>query len=60
MNQLTKRFLKDESAQDMIEYALVSAVIALGCIAAISGLANPIVKGLNSIANNFANAANAQ
>ena len=55
MNQLTKTFLKDESAQDMIEYALVSAVIALGCIAAIGGLANPIVNGFNTVVNNFNN-----
>jgi Flp pilus assembly pilin Flp len=55
MNQLTKRFLKDESAQDMIEYALVTTVIALACIAAIGGVANPIVKGFNTIVNNFNN-----
>ncbi len=37
--QLMKNLLNDESGQDLIEYALVAAVIALGAIAAMQGLA---------------------
>lgn len=53
--QLIQNFWNDELGQDLVEYALVTAVIALGCIAAIGGLANPIVKGLNTVVNNFNN-----
>ena len=55
MKQLAKKFLNEEAGQDLIEYALVSAVIALGSIAAIGGLTNPIVNGFNTVTNNFIN-----
>jgi len=55
MKQLAKKFLNEEAGQDLIEYALVSAVIAFGCIAAIGGLTNPIVNGLNGITNSLTN-----
>jgi pilus assembly protein Flp/PilA len=55
MKQLAKKFLNEETGQDLIEYALVSAVIALGSIAAIGGLTNPIVNGFNTVTNNFIN-----
>ena len=55
MKELAKKFLNEEAGQDLIEYALVSAVIALGCIAAIGGLTNPIVNGLNGITNSLTN-----
>jgi pilus assembly protein Flp/PilA len=35
-------FLKDDSGQDLIEYALVTALIALGCVAAMNTLATTI------------------
>ncbi|MBV8437573.1 MAG: Flp family type IVb pilin [Silvibacterium sp.] len=55
MKQLAKEFLNEEGGQDLIEYALVSAVIAFGCIAAIGGLTNPIVNGIHGITNNLTN-----
>ena len=55
MKQLAKKFLNEEAGQDLIEYALVSAVIAFGCIAAIGGLTNHIVNGLNGITNSLTN-----
>jgi pilus assembly protein Flp/PilA len=55
MKQLAKKFLNEEAGQDLIEYALVSAIIALGSIAAIGGLTNPIVNGFNTVTNNFIN-----
>jgi pilus assembly protein Flp/PilA len=53
MKQLMKQFIHDESGQDLIEYALVAAVIALGAIAAMTSLAGAIGNGLNSVGNNF-------
>ncbi|HTY84663.1 MAG TPA: hypothetical protein VMB19_10620 [Silvibacterium sp.] len=55
MRHLTKRLLNDESGQDLIEYALVIAVIGFGCIAAIGGIANPIVNAYYTVTNNFTN-----
>lgn len=34
-----QQFLHDESAQDLIEYALLSAVLGIGCITGILQLA---------------------
>ena len=56
MRHLTKKFLNEESGQDLIEYALVIAVIAFGCIAAIGGLTNPIVNSFYTVTNDFTNA----
>ena len=55
MKQLIKQLVHDESGQDMIEYVLIIAVVAFGCIAAIGGLANPIVNSYKVVTNNFAN-----
>jgi pilus assembly protein Flp/PilA len=35
-------FIRDESGQDLIEYALVAAIIALGATAAMTSLATTI------------------
>jgi pilus assembly protein Flp/PilA len=53
--QMMKNLLNDESGQDLIEYALVAAVIALGCLAAMRGLANAIGNGFNNVGNSFVN-----
>ena len=55
--QMMKNLLNDESGQDLIEYALVAAVIALGCLAAMRTLANSIGDGFNNVGNSFVNAA---
>ena len=39
-------FLSDESGQDLIEYALVAAIIALGAIVAMTGLATTISRSI--------------
>ena len=49
--QLMKNLLNDESGQDLIEYALVAAVIALGAIAAMQGLAGQIGNAMNNVGN---------
>jgi len=53
--QMMKNLLNDESGQDLIEYALVAAIIALGALAAMKTLANSIGNGFNNVGNQFSN-----
>jgi pilus assembly protein Flp/PilA len=41
--------MSDESGQDLIEYALVAALIALGATAAMTSLANSISTAFSSV-----------
>ncbi len=41
--------LRDESGQDLIEYALVAAIIALAAVAAMSTLANNITNAFSAV-----------
>lgn len=43
------KFMKDESGQDLIEYALVACLIALGATAAMTTLATTIGTALASV-----------
>lgn len=49
MKQLVKNFLKEESGQDLIEYALVAALIALAAIGAMTTVGNKISNEFNII-----------
>lgn len=49
MKQLMKNLMTEESGQDLIEYALVAALVGLGSVAAMSGLANSIGNTFNGI-----------
>jgi pilus assembly protein Flp/PilA len=42
MKNLMDRFVREEEGQDLIEYSLLCALIAVACIAAMQGLANDI------------------
>ncbi len=44
-----KKLLRDESGQDLIEYALVAAIIALAAIAAMSTLASNISNAFSAV-----------
>jgi len=44
-----KQFIDGEEGQDMIEYALVAALIGLGAVATLKGLSNNIKNAFNSI-----------
>jgi pilus assembly protein Flp/PilA len=44
-----KDFLRDERGQDLVEYALVVGLIAMGAVAAMNGFATTIVTGFTSI-----------
>lgn len=56
MKQLFNNLMTDESGQDLIEYALVAALVALGSIAAMGSLANSISNTFNSVGNSLSNA----
>jgi len=47
--QLFANLLQDESGQDLIEYALVTALIALGCVAAMNTLATTIGTAFSTV-----------
>jgi pilus assembly protein Flp/PilA len=46
-------FMKDDSGQDLIEYALVAGLIGLGAVVAMSGLAGKIGNAFNTVGNNL-------
>ena len=48
-------FMKDESGQDLIEYALVAGLIGLGAVVAMTGLAGKIGNAFNTVGNNHTN-----
>jgi pilus assembly protein Flp/PilA len=45
--------LQDESGQDLVEYALVLALIALGAVVGMKDLATAINAAFNTIATNL-------
>jgi pilus assembly protein Flp/PilA len=49
MKQLFVAFIQDESGQDLVEYALVVALIALGATASISSLASSFSTAFSSV-----------
>ncbi len=56
MKHFLAEFMKDESGQDLIEYALVAELVGLGAVAAMGGLANSIGNTFNSVGNQLTNA----
>jgi pilus assembly protein Flp/PilA len=52
-NALLKRLLSDDSGQDLIEYALIAALIALSAIAAMGSLSNKISNEFNKVGNSL-------
>jgi len=48
-----KNLLQDESGQDLIEYALVAALIALGAISAMKGLATGISTAFSTVSSDL-------
>jgi pilus assembly protein Flp/PilA len=49
----TKHLLHNDSGQDLIEYALIAALIALGAILAMGGLSNKIANEFNRVGNSL-------
>ena len=48
MKQLLTNLINEESGQDLIEYALVAALVGLGAVAAMGSLKNSISNTLIS------------
>ncbi len=48
--------LRDESGQDLIEYALVAALIALGAIAAMNNVAVGISTAFSAVSSDLSSA----
>jgi pilus assembly protein Flp/PilA len=51
--KLLKNLFNDDSGQDLIEYALVAALLALSALAAMSPLANKIANEFNTVGNSL-------
>jgi pilus assembly protein Flp/PilA len=56
MKQLLSNLMTDESGQDLIEYALVAALVGLGSVASMQGLANSIATTFSGVSNALTNA----
>jgi pilus assembly protein Flp/PilA len=47
------RLWKDESGQDLVEYALVAALVGLASVTGIHGIAAVISRSINVVVNRF-------
>ncbi len=56
MKNMLKNLMVDESGQDLIEYALVAALVGLGAVAAMRGLTNSIGNTFNGIGTSLTTA----
>ena len=56
MKELLKNLMTEESGQDLIEYALVAALVGLGSVTAMGSLANSIANTFNTIGNELTSA----
>ena len=56
LKQLVTNLVVEESGQDLIEYALVAALVGLGSVASMSTLANSIANTFGSIDNSLTSA----
>lgn len=51
--QLMNAFISDESGQDLIEYALVASLVALGAVASMRSIATSINSAFTNISSNL-------
>ena len=51
-----KHLINDESGQDLIEYALVAGLVALGAVVAMTGLSTKIGSAFNTVGSQLTNA----
>ena len=49
MKNILKNLMTEESGQDLIEYALVAALVGLGSVAAMGSLANSISTAFGGV-----------
>lgn len=53
VTSLMRKLLHEDSGQDLIEYALIAALIALAAITAMKGLTNKINSEFNAIGSSL-------
>ena len=51
----SKRFMNDESGQDLIEYALVAGLIGLVAVAGMTSLGSAVNTGFSSVSTTLSN-----
>lgn len=56
LGHILSSILSDESGQDLIEYALVAALIALGAVAAMNTLATTISTAFSTVGSKLTSA----
>ena len=56
MKNFALNLISDESGQDLIEYALVAALVGLGAVASMRSLATSISTTFNGVGNSLTNA----
>ena len=56
LKHMLKNLMTEESGQDLIEYALVAALVGLGSVTAMSTLAGSISNTFNGVGNAVTNA----
>jgi pilus assembly protein Flp/PilA len=56
MKNLVNRFVREEEGQDLIEYSLLAALIAVACIGAMTALAGDINNIFGAIGAALGNA----
>ena len=49
-------FIRDETGQSLVEYALVAALIGLAAVTAMSGFSTKMKQAFNSVGNGLTNA----
>jgi pilus assembly protein Flp/PilA len=53
MKQILENLLRDETGQDLVEYALIAALIALVAVTGLNGLSNKINSEYNKIGSDL-------
>jgi pilus assembly protein Flp/PilA len=56
MKNLLKNLINEDSGQDLIEYALVAALVGLGAVASMKSLSNSIGTAFNGVGTALSNA----
>lgn len=54
--QALRNLLREESGQDLIEYALVAAIIGLAAVAAMGNLANNVSNAFSAVGSKLSSA----
>ena len=56
LKNFLRKLATEDSGQDLIEYALVAALVGLGAVAAMKGLSNSVKNTYNGVGTSLTNA----